>query len=74
MFRMVKQGIVRETESRAEVERWRALGYELASEPVSIDEGLSDKTVAELTALCKEQGLEISKNAKKAELIALLGG
>jgi len=33
---------------------------------------LEERTVAELTAMCEERGIEVPKKAKKAELIELL--
>lgn len=61
-----------------DVAEFKAHGWEIVGEEgQNGNEGEGEKdlnklTVAQLTALCEEKGIEIPEKAKKADLIALL--
>lgn len=74
--KMYAPGCVVEVDEK-DVAEFKAHGWEIVGDEQEGNDGgqgqdLNKLTVAQLTALCEEKGIEIPEKAKKADLIALL--
>lgn len=74
MYRLEKQGVIRETVSQVEAEALQQLGYipEKSLPKPQHPPDLQELSVKALYELCRERGLEIPKGTKKEGLLALL--
>lgn len=72
MYRLEKNGIVRETDSQDSAKRFERLGYRAAPVPGPAEKKPLGKTNRELYELCVAHGLEVPKGTNKDGLLALL--
>lgn len=71
-MRFVKNGLVRETDRKTEMERLASMGYEVlldAEEAIeTLEENLMELTVEQLRELCRQRGMTPPASARKPEL------
>lgn len=73
-MRLAKNGLVRETDRPAEINRLAAIGYQPLEASIPFpteDQAVKDlmkQTAEQLRAMCRERGMDPPANVKKAEL------
>lgn len=71
-MRLTKNGLVRETDRAAVIDRLTAAGYEVELNDEEarevLEDNLMDMTVERLRELCRQRGMTPPASAKKAEL------
>lgn len=71
-MRLMKNGLVRETDRPAEIDRLTAAGYEVELDDEEarevLEDNLMDLTVERLRELCRQRGMTPPASARKAEL------